>query len=150
MPHEQTLQQCTPRPSSTQWSESSFWGKKASQAKYLPICDPTSDSLVPSQALDCQLSLHETDPTCDHGPMVNPIQSIEQPRACPSTPPSSITIDNTPVGSPTLPLPHTPSLVETPFPQDPNCLIPLDQGTPQSHNEALQEFTNQQPMLIIS
>ncbi|MBW0476740.1 hypothetical protein O181_016455 [Austropuccinia psidii MF-1] len=35
------------------------------------------------------------------------------------------------------------------YPTDPNHLLPLEPSSPHSHNEAWQEFTNLQPMLII-
>ncbi|MBW0489261.1 hypothetical protein O181_028976 [Austropuccinia psidii MF-1] len=90
MPREQTPRQPTPGPSGTQWLED--LSREPSQHNEPPIPGPIPSSKPP-----------ENLPTGDPEPEVAPMQSTEEPFACPATPCSVIIIDNMPVGSPTPP-----------------------------------------------
>ncbi|MBW0554155.1 hypothetical protein O181_093870 [Austropuccinia psidii MF-1] len=114
LPHEQTLQQPTPGPSGTRWSEELF--REPSRTKEPPIPGPSPSSQPP-----------EDNTTCEPEPEVAPMQSTEEPFACPATPRSIIIINDTPVGSPPPPV----------------------QSPSHSHNDACQEFTDLRPTLMI-
>ncbi|MBW0517187.1 hypothetical protein O181_056902 [Austropuccinia psidii MF-1] len=85
--HRLTSQQPTPGLSGTQWLED--LSREPSQRDEPPIPGPSPSSKPP-----------EDIPTCETEPEVAPMQSTEDPFACPATPHSVIIIDNTPIGSP--------------------------------------------------
>ncbi|MBW0498372.1 hypothetical protein O181_038087 [Austropuccinia psidii MF-1] len=122
MPCKQTPQPPTPGPSGTQWLEDLFY--EPSQHNESPI----PGSSQPSEP-------HEDTLTCGPEPEVAPMQSMEEPLACLATPDSVIISDNTPIGSPPVPLPP---LLPWFLPQR---SLPVP-SSPHSHNVAWQEFTN--------
>ncbi|MBW0541541.1 hypothetical protein O181_081256 [Austropuccinia psidii MF-1] len=89
LPCKQTLQQHTPGPSGTRWLEELF--RKPFQTKQPPIPGPSPSSQPPDDV-----------PTCEPEPKVAPMQSMEEPFACPATPRLIIIIDDTPVETPPL------------------------------------------------
>ncbi|MBW0520091.1 hypothetical protein O181_059806 [Austropuccinia psidii MF-1] len=101
MPHKKTWRQATPGPSGTQWSDDLF--RKSSQHNEPPIPGPI-------QASDSQLPSHENNLTCKPEPEGAPMQSYEEPFACPATPHSFIIIDNTPIGTPRHQAPLIPTM----------------------------------------
>ncbi|MBW0537756.1 hypothetical protein O181_077471 [Austropuccinia psidii MF-1] len=138
LPREQTPRQPTPGPSGTQWSEELF--REPSRTEEPPIPGPSPLSQPP-----------EDDTTCEPKPEVAPTQSTEEPFARPATPRSIIIINNTPVGSPLLltRLAHLPLLFPPQCPREPQRLPPPVQRPSHSNDEALQEFTNLRPTLMI-
>ncbi|MBW0513817.1 hypothetical protein O181_053532 [Austropuccinia psidii MF-1] len=148
LPHEQTLRQPTPGPSGTQWSEELF--REPSQTKEPPIPGPSPSSQPPEDDTTPQPE-PEDNTTPQPEPEVPPMQSTEEPFACPATPHSKIIIDDMPVGS-SLPLPHLPILFPRfppSSPENPNTSSSLVQSPSHSHYEARQEFTNLRPTLMI-
>ncbi|MBW0550147.1 hypothetical protein O181_089862 [Austropuccinia psidii MF-1] len=159
IPCKQTLQQPTPGPSGTQWSEDLF--HKPSQHDEPPIPGPSRSSKPP-----------EDDLTCEPEPEVAPTQFMEEPfgksqphffnspllcpsPACPATPHSVIIIDDTPVRSP---LPDSATFHSYPgsFPrspshchQEPNCLLPPVPSSSYSYNDTPQELTDLRRKLMI-
>ncbi|MBW0470879.1 hypothetical protein O181_010594 [Austropuccinia psidii MF-1] len=111
----------------------------AFELTFPPFVEPSQhdESPIPGpiQASDSQLPSHENNLTCETEPEVASMQSSDEIFACPSTSCSFI-IDNKPVRNPPLP----PSL----FPKSPPA-----PSSPHFKNEALQEFTNLQPTLMI-
>ncbi|MBW0589098.1 hypothetical protein O181_128813 [Austropuccinia psidii MF-1] len=95
MPCKRTPQKPTPGPSGTQWSEDI--SREPSQNDEPPIPGPSSSSEPPEDVL-----------TCEPEPEVAPMQSTEEPFACPTTACCIIIIDNTPVRSPPPQLCHLP------------------------------------------
>ncbi|MBW0529789.1 hypothetical protein O181_069504 [Austropuccinia psidii MF-1] len=87
MPRKQTPWQPTPGPSGTQWLV--YLSCKPSQNHEPPIPGPSPCSEPPKDV-----------PTCEPESEVAPMQSTEEPFACPATPCSVIIIDDTPVRSP--------------------------------------------------
>ncbi|MBW0518738.1 hypothetical protein O181_058453 [Austropuccinia psidii MF-1] len=113
LPHEQTLRQPTPCLSGTQWLEDLF--RKPSQ---------TDEPPIPGLSLSSEP--HEHVPACEPEPEVALTQSMEEPFAPPTPPPSVIIIDDMPVRSPSIhsypgSFPGDPSHC----PQEPNRLLPL-------------------------
>ncbi|MBW0469979.1 hypothetical protein O181_009694 [Austropuccinia psidii MF-1] len=129
----------------TQWLEDLF--RKPSQHNEPPIpgLSQCSKPQVPSN--EDALS-HEPEP--EEATM----QSTQEPFACPITPPSIIIIDDMPVEYPPPLPPSTPTAVpslEIPpiATKNPTSSSPPMPSSPQSHDEAWQEFTNLHPTLMI-
>ncbi|MBW0487094.1 hypothetical protein O181_026809 [Austropuccinia psidii MF-1] len=95
MRRKKTLRQPTPGPSGTPWLEDLF--HEPSQHNQPPIPGPSQPSKP-----------HEDTFTREPEPEVAPMQSMEEPFACPATPALVILIDDTPVGSPPPVPPRTP------------------------------------------
>ncbi|MBW0542026.1 hypothetical protein O181_081741 [Austropuccinia psidii MF-1] len=149
MPHKQTPQQPTPGPSGPQWSEDLFYCKQptfpfliltfsSSELTLPPFVEPPIPG--PSQASEP----HEDPLTCEPEPEVVPTQSTEEPFVYPATPASVTIIDDMPIGCPCS------------FPRDPfhfhpehNRLLPPAPSSPQSYNDAWQEFMDLQLTLMI-
>ncbi|MBW0534095.1 hypothetical protein O181_073810 [Austropuccinia psidii MF-1] len=98
MPREQTPRQPTPGPSGSQWLED--LSRKPSQHDEPPIPGLSPSSEPPEDVL-----------TCEPEPEVAPMQSTEDPFACPATPRSVIIIDDTPIGSPWCQAPLIPTMM---------------------------------------
>ncbi|MBW0578512.1 hypothetical protein O181_118227, partial [Austropuccinia psidii MF-1] len=81
--------------------------------------EPSQMDEPPIQGPSPSSKLHEDIPTCEPEPEVAPTQSMGEPFAHPTPPHSVITINNMPIGS------------------------------PHSHNDSCQEFTNLKPTLMI-
>ncbi|MBW0487139.1 hypothetical protein O181_026854 [Austropuccinia psidii MF-1] len=139
LPCEQTPQQPTPGRSGTQWSEELFC--KPSQTKEPPIPGLSPCSQPPEDILT-----HEPEPE------VAPMQSTEEPFACPATPSLIIIIDYTPVGSHPPPPPSSSLTANFPSCSPPSTPTPVPspvQSPSHSHDDACQEFTNLRPTLMI-
>ncbi|MBW0508146.1 hypothetical protein O181_047861 [Austropuccinia psidii MF-1] len=134
MPCKQTPQKPTSGPSGTQWSEDLFCGKEKAIPLLISSFHPSEmapSSFLepsqhneqpipgPSQSSKSQVLSHEDALTCEPAPEVAAMQSTEEHLSWPATPCSVIIINNMSVGS------------------------------PHSHNEAQQEFTDLQPTLMI-
>ncbi|MBW0543675.1 hypothetical protein O181_083390 [Austropuccinia psidii MF-1] len=123
MTQEKNLQQPTPGLSGTRCSEDFF--------------------RIPSH--------EDKDLTCEAEPEEAPAQSMEEPFAHRTTPPSVIIINDTPIGSP----PPSTSAVVTSLEIPPiaahntTASSPAAQSSPQSEDEAQQEFTDLCPTLMI-
>ncbi|MBW0508273.1 hypothetical protein O181_047988 [Austropuccinia psidii MF-1] len=119
MPLEQTPQQPTAGLSGTQWLEDLI--RKPSQHDEPPIPGPSPSSKPPEDVLT----------------------------SCPATPRLVIIIDDMPVGSPPSICPSTPVPPPSHCHQESNRLLPPVPSSSHSYNEALQDFINLQPTLMI-
>ncbi|MBW0570378.1 hypothetical protein O181_110093 [Austropuccinia psidii MF-1] len=151
MPCKKTLRQPTPGLSVTQCSEDLFHGKPknipflistfdSSELNLPPFVEPSQHNEPPIPGLNQSSKSHEDTSTCEPEPEVALTQSMKDPFACPATPCSIIIIDDIPVGS-TTPLPWFLPQRSLPYPLAPT--------SPQSHDEAWQEFTDLRPTLMI-
>ncbi|MBW0523464.1 hypothetical protein O181_063179, partial [Austropuccinia psidii MF-1] len=106
-------------------------------------------------------------PTCEPEPEVAPTQSMEEPfgksqihffnssqlflsRACPATPRSVIIINNMPIQSPLTPPPSTPTPDLPPIAAENPIASPPVPSSSHSYHHACQEFTDLQPITMIS
>ncbi|MBW0472942.1 hypothetical protein O181_012657 [Austropuccinia psidii MF-1] len=117
----------------------------SSELTLSPFVEPSHPNEPPIPGPSQSSKSHEDVPTCEPEPEVAPKQSLEQPFACPTTPRLVIIINNMPTGSLSSP-PSSP----TPPPSPPIAPKNPTAYSPHSHNEALKEFTNLQPTLMIS
>ncbi|MBW0509250.1 hypothetical protein O181_048965 [Austropuccinia psidii MF-1] len=137
MPCEQTRRQPTAGLSGTQWLED--LSREPSQHNEPPIPGPSPSSEPPEDV-----------PTCEPEPEVAPMQSTEDPFACPTTPRSIIIINNIPSDPPSA---FSFPLCDPYLHSYPGSLpVPLRNPVPRSphsHDDACQEFTNLRPTLMI-
>ncbi|MBW0507804.1 hypothetical protein O181_047519 [Austropuccinia psidii MF-1] len=149
LPHEQTLRQLTPGLSGTQWLEDLFVHKQpkipflistfySSELTLTHFVEPSQPDEPPIPGLSQPSEPYEDASTCEPEPEVAPIQSMEEPFAHPTTTPSIIIINDMLIGSST-PSPEIPPI----SPKDPTA------SSPQSHNEAWQEFMELRLTLMI-
>ncbi|MBW0540621.1 hypothetical protein O181_080336 [Austropuccinia psidii MF-1] len=110
-----------------------------SQHNEPPIPGPSPSSKPPED-----VPAHEPEPE------VTATQSMEELFAHSATPRLVIIIDNTPVGSPPTPPLSTPSPDLPPIAaENPTVSSPLVPSSSHSYNDALQEFTDLRPTLMI-
>ncbi|MBW0466512.1 hypothetical protein O181_006227 [Austropuccinia psidii MF-1] len=174
MPCKHNLWQPTPRLSGTQWLEDLFCSKQptfpflilnfaSSELTFPPFVEPSQYDEPPILGPSKASEPHEDPLTCEPEPEVATTKSMEEPfgkshftfftllnfsspllwpyPARPATPVSIIIINNTPIGypPPSTPTPEIPLIA----PKSPTT------SSPQSHDEAWQEFTELRPNLII-